>query len=106
MPFHKLDAIKSKEILPGFHARLLHMTNMTYSHVTVAAGHVLPEHHHVHQQVSILLSGDFEFTMEGETRIVSEGDIVEIPPNVPHSGKAITDCVILDMFSPVREDYK
>jgi quercetin dioxygenase-like cupin family protein len=53
-----------------------------------------------------VVEGDFEFTLDGEIKICKPGDIVHIPSNLPHSGKAITPCKLMDVFSPVREEYK
>jgi quercetin dioxygenase-like cupin family protein len=53
-----------------------------------------------------VVEGDFEFTLDGETIICKPGDIVHISSNLPHSGKAITPCKLMDVFSPVREEYK
>ena len=52
------------------------------------------------------LKGEFEFTLEGETKVYHSGDIVHIPSNSTHTGKAITPCSLMDVFSPVREEYK
>ena len=53
-----------------------------------------------------VLSGDFEFTVNGITSIFSKGDTIVIPSNTPHRGKALTNCKIMDVFSPKREEYK
>jgi len=45
-------------------------------------------------------------TVNGQTQVCEAGGIVTIPPNALHSGKALTDCYIIDVFRPVREDYK
>ncbi|HHH50031.1 MAG TPA: cupin domain-containing protein, partial [Saprospiraceae bacterium] len=60
----------------------------------------------VHEQVSNIISGAFEMTVDGVTKVCKAGDIVILPSNVPHSGRALTDCYIIDVFQPVREDYK
>ena len=74
--------------------------------VTVDKGAVLPEHFHIHEQVSRVLEGTFEMTIDGEKKTCKAGDIALIDSKVPHSGTALTDCVIFDVFTPVREDYK
>ena len=104
--FNNLDEVTANEIVPGFHAKMFHMEGITVMHVDVKAGSELPEHHHVHEQVSNVISGDFEFTINGEKRLCKPGDVATIPSNVPHSGKALTDCKIIDVFQPVREDYR
>lgn len=53
-----------------------------------------------------VVEGEFEFTLDGKTKVYTAGDIVPIPSNVPHSGKALTPCRLMDVFSPAREDYK
>lgn len=106
MPFVNLEDIAQKEIVPGFHARFLHTDHNTISHWNVEAGATLPEHAHVHEQTSIVLEGKFELTVAGEARALEPGQWAMIPPNVPHSGKALTDCKIMDIFYPVREDYR
>lgn len=60
----------------------------------------------MHEQVSYLIAGRFEFTIGEETRLVEAGSVVTIPANVMHSGLALTDCSVVDVFSPVREDYR
>ena len=67
----------------------------------------MPEHHHVHEQVAAqVISGEFELTLNGETKVMRSGDIAIIASNEVHSGRAITDCQLLDVFSPAREDYQ
>ncbi|MEM7187953.1 MAG: cupin domain-containing protein [Bacteroidota bacterium] len=104
--FTTFEAITPKEILPGFKARFIHTASQTLSLVTIEEGAVLPEHAHMHEQISQVLEGSFELTVGKETRVCSPGDIALIDSNVPHSGKALTACTIFDIFTPVREDYQ
>ena len=94
------------EITRGFTARMIHTDNMTIAFVDVDAGAELPEHAHPHEQVTNLLEGEFEFVLGGETMLLKPGLSVVIPSNVPHSGRALTACRILDVFQPVREDFR
>ena len=94
------------DIVPGYHARFIHTETMTIAYVDVDAGAPLPEHAHVHEQVTNLLEGEFEMTIGGETLCMSAGQALVIPSNVPHSGRALTACRILDVFQPVREDFR
>jgi quercetin dioxygenase-like cupin family protein len=106
MPFIDLDQADPKEIVPGYRAAFVHSDTMTFAYWMVEAGADLPEHSHPHEQVSNVLEGTFELTIAGETRRLGPGTIAVIPSNVDHAGTAITDCRILDVFHPVREDYK
>ena len=106
MAFISLEDIKNQHLFPGFVAKLIHTDGLTIAYFTIAAGSTLPEHKHIHEQVSNILEGEFEMTIDGETMILKPGTVAVIPSNTPHAGKAITDCIILDVFNPVREDYK
>lgn len=106
MPFIQLSDIQSKELLPGFSVKFIHTEKMTLAYWDIKAGSVLPEHSHPHEQVAAqVISGAFELILEGESKVMKTGDVAVIPSNAVHSGKAITDCQLLDVFSPVREDY-
>ncbi|MBI5303293.1 MAG: cupin domain-containing protein [Chloroflexi bacterium] len=106
MPFIELNDLTEHEIVPGFHGRFVHSANMTLSSWQIDAGAILPEHAHPHEQISIVLEGEFTFTLVGETRTVRPGSVIVIPANVKHSGKAITPCRFMDVFYPAREDYR
>jgi quercetin dioxygenase-like cupin family protein len=95
-----------REIIPGFVARFIHTQSQTLSLVEIEKGSILPEHFHSNEQVSKIIEGSFELQVAGVKKLCSPGDIAVIEPNVPHSGVALTRCVILDVFTPVREDYK
>jgi quercetin dioxygenase-like cupin family protein len=106
MPFLNLSQTPSREIFPGFKVRFVHSEKMTFAHWTIKAGALLPQHSHPHEQVVNVLEGEFELTIGGETRRLGPESVGIIPPNAIHSGKAITDCRIIDAFYPVREDYR
>lgn len=74
-----LNDVKGKTIVPGLYGRFVHGENVTLSFVDIEPGAQLPEHSHPHEQ---------------------------IPGNTPHGAHARTACKVLDVFSPVREDYR
>jgi quercetin dioxygenase-like cupin family protein len=106
MGFFKQDDMQAKVLFPGCRANLVHTENMTISHVRLDAGAVVPEHSHVHEQISNVIEGQFQFAIEGKTIVMGPGDTGVMPSHAAHSGKAITDCYIIDIFYPVRQDYK
>lgn len=105
-PFLNLDNIREKELVPGFYAKLIHAKGLSIAYVRIEGGSILPEHAHFHEQVTNVLQGELEMTVGGIRSVVKAGEVVVIPSNVPHSAKAITDCQVMDVFQPVREDYK
>ena len=100
-----LEAIPQIEILPGFKARMIHTDRTTTAFWEIEQGSVLPLHHHIHEQISIVTKGELELTVDGITHVLSPGQVLVIPSNVPHTGRALTDVEVTDVFSPVREDY-
>ena len=102
----KLSEIPTKEYFPGYTGKMIHMQYMTLAYWEVEEGAEVPEHSHHHEQLMQVLEGRFEFCLKGVCREYGVGDMVVIPPFQKHSGKAITACKLMDIFSPVREDYK
>ena len=102
---YQLKELKSHEVFPGFHGRFIHTDRMTLAFWEVTKGSSVPEHNHHHEQVVNMLEGEFELVVEGVLHRLTPGIIVTVPAQARHSGKAISDCRILDIFSPVREDY-
>lgn len=105
MPFLKLAQVPVTDIIEGYHAQFIHTNSMTLSFINVDANSALPLHSHPHEQVSQVIEGKFQLTVNGEVRVLEPGDIAVIPSNTQHGGVAITNCKLLDVFSPVREDY-
>lgn len=106
MTFLALKDIEEKEIVPGYRAKFVHSDNMTLGFWDVDQGASLPEHSHPHEQIANVLEGRFELTVDGEPRVLEPGMVAVIPGGVPHSGKALTPCRLMDAFHPTREDYK
>ncbi|MEP1096353.1 MAG: cupin domain-containing protein [Cyclobacteriaceae bacterium] len=105
MAFIEIESIGQREILPGYTVRFVHTDSMTFAYWDVKAGSPLPEHSHHHEQVASVVEGTYELTVNGETKKLQAGEVAVIPSDVPHSGMAITDCKLMDVFCPVREDY-
>jgi quercetin dioxygenase-like cupin family protein len=101
-----VQKIEPRELIPGFKGRFVHTESMTLVYWDVAAGANLPTHSHFHEQVVNLLHGEFELSINGQVHRLQTGDVITIPRNAEHFGKAITECRILDIFQPARDDYK
>jgi quercetin dioxygenase-like cupin family protein len=106
MAFIDVDSLAEKEVIKGYIARAIHTGTMTFLYWTVEAGATMPMHSHLHEQVANVLNGNFELNINGETQLLQPGMVAVIPPFVPHGGRAITACELLDVFHPERDDYK
>lgn len=106
MPFIDLASIPRIEPVPGCRLRTPFGEHLMLSYLEMDAGAEVPLHHHPHEQGGMLLSGRLQLTIGEETRVCEPGSMFLIPPNVPHRAVAVDGpCVVLDVFSPVREDY-
>ena len=106
MPHVRLDELTLvRDFLPGWGGRFLHTKNMTIMDWEIRAGTKLPLHSHPHEQLTILLAGEFELKIADQTERLRPGYVSVVPSGVEHSGVALTDCHGMDVFSPVREEY-
>jgi quercetin dioxygenase-like cupin family protein len=103
---YHIDTLTAREVAPGFRAKFVHSETMTVAYWQVSAGARLPAHSHPHEQVVNMMEGRFTLIVEGRPRTLGQGDIVVIPSGVEHAGMAETDCRLIDIFHPVREDYR
>jgi quercetin dioxygenase-like cupin family protein len=103
---YQLKDMKLREVFPGFSGRFIHTELTTQAYWEIASGSTLPVHHHIHEQIVHVLEGEFELVLDGVPYHLTPGTVLAIPSQVPHSGRAITACKILDVFSPKREDYQ
>jgi quercetin dioxygenase-like cupin family protein len=94
-------------IFPGVELRSTAGTNLMLSVVRLEPESVVLDHSHPHEQMGYLLEGRLEFTVGGVTRVLGPGDIWRIPGGVVHGVRALDQpAVALDVFHPIREDYR
>ena len=79
--------------------------SMMMVEVYFKAGAIGAEHRHPHEQLTYCLSGEFVFSVEGETRTVRAGDSLYVPASALHGTTCVADGRLLDMFTPQREDF-
>lgn len=95
-----------KEVVKGVLLKTLsHGANTHLTKVILKKGAVIPEHQHPHEQTGYLISGCLRF-FSGETETVAHpGDSWNLPGGLPHGAEALEDTVVIEVFSPAREDY-
>lgn len=106
MPWFDFNRTPHVFLREGIHGAIHHSDRMTFVHLVMEEGAVLPGHDHIHEQWTHVLEGRLEFTMAGETRILEAGQAVWIPSSTPHGARALDRCRAIDCFLPVREDFK
>jgi quercetin dioxygenase-like cupin family protein len=86
--------------------RYAHGDRMTIGDIRLDANTTVPMHEHPHEQITCVIEGRFEFTIGEETTVLEPGSVALIPGGVPHGGRTLTQCWVIDVFAPVREDYR
>lgn len=105
--FGAISALPPQRVWDGIAGRALHGTNLTLGLIELEPDAVLPEHHHVNEQLGVVVSGSIEMTIGGESRTLGPGETWTIAPDVPHSGRVgAQGAIVIDVFSPPREDWR
>lgn len=98
--------IPKEQMNPSLSRQVLHGSTITMARIEVLRGCVVPEHSHHNEQVSIVERGRVKFVIGGVERTLGPGDAAHMPPHVRHWIEVLEDAVIVDVFSPCREDWK
>jgi quercetin dioxygenase-like cupin family protein len=106
MPLTHLPSVSGRNLFPGVMGHYTHGERTTVGEVVLEPGAVVPVHQHMHEQVSYLVSGKLEFTIGNEKYLMDPGACLVIPSHQPHGCRALTACRVVDIFTPVREDYR
>jgi quercetin dioxygenase-like cupin family protein len=107
MPFFNAEQGTVRTLFPGVTIRAVWGEQIMMSFVEFEPHAVVPPHSHPHEQMGLLLEGEFEFTIGDETKMLTVGDVWFVPSNVVHSVQATEKgAKALDVFHPVREEYK
>jgi quercetin dioxygenase-like cupin family protein len=106
MPFIDWSDVPVQTLAPGVRLRTPYGERIMLSLVELDEGAVVAPHSHPHEQAGIVLEGMLELTIDGHARTLRAGEAYIAPGNVTHSARAVgSGCKVLDVFSPVREDY-
>ena len=96
---------KPRQLAEGLTGHYIHGHSMTMGVVEIKAGSQLAQHQHPHEQITYILEGELDMIIGGEQHTLRAGMCFVIPSNTLHGATAHTDCKVLDVFTPVREDY-
>ena len=97
--------VANEQLTPLLERRLVNGQALSVASVLLRKGCPVPEHRHVHEQITLVTSGALAFKFPEQTFTVRAGEMVCIPSNLPHSAEAVEDTTVIDIFTPVREDW-
>src|SRR5579871_433735 len=99
------DAVKLENLNPLLQRQLMVGQQIMLSRLLLKKGSVVPLHSHHNEQISYVLEGDLEFLIGRRKIRVKGGEVLAIPPHLPHRVEALMDSLSLDIFNPPREDW-
>jgi len=98
--------IPEEQIGPLWTRQMIHTPQLSILKLRFSKGAVLANHHHMHEQVTMVMAGTLRIEVNGEPFILHAGDVLRIPPDAPHMLEALEDSTAIDVFAPARDDLK
>src|ERR1700679_3929377 len=105
MELYAWDEMEKEVLSPTIARKIVSGEKAMIAQVFLAKGAVVPEHHHESEQITYILEGALQFTIDGKEIVVGKGQVLRVPSNVPHAALALEDTLDLDIFSPLRHDW-
>ena len=103
----KAADVEPVEMVPGVWRRMLtYGEQVMVVQVTLEEGTVVPAHRHPHEQITYVIEGELAMEVEGRTHVLGAGDSMLFPGDVEHGATALQRTLVVDTFSPPREEYK
>jgi quercetin dioxygenase-like cupin family protein len=102
---YQLDIISKEKLSDKITRQYIMGTQSMLVKWTLQKGAVIPLHFHPNEQITWITKGSVKVLSQGKEFIVKSGDVLIIPPNVPHEFHALEDTIDIDFFTPVREDW-
>lgn len=98
--------LPARQLVTGITGHYVHVQEMTFGYVEIKANSDMAAHQHPHEQITYMIEGELVMLMNGKEHPLSAGMYFVIPSNTMHGAIAKTDCKLIDVFSPVREEYR
>lgn len=105
MPIVDTSGLATLEKLPGWRARIFHSAAMTFAHYEFDEGATIHEHRHEQEEVWNVLDGELEVTIDGVADVAGSGMVAIVPPNTPHSVRALSSGRAIIVDHPVRREF-
>jgi len=98
-------SVELEDLNPLLQRQFVVGKEMMLARVLLKKGCVVPEHSHHNEQITYVLEGALKFWIDGREIVVEAGEVLTIPPHMPHKAEALEDTVDLDVFHPPRSDW-
>ena len=97
--------VEMEQLNPLLDRQMITGQNLMLARVLLKRGVVVPEHSHENEQLTYILEGALKFWVDGQEIVVAAGEVLCIPPHMPHKAEALEDTIDLDVFYPPRQDW-
>src|SRR5215831_15035903 len=105
LKYTKWKDVETEELNPLLGRQMITGKELMLARVLLKKGCIVPEHSHHNEQITYILEGALKFWIDGREIVVNAGEVLTIPPHMPHKAEALVDTVDLDVFNPPREDW-
>jgi quercetin dioxygenase-like cupin family protein len=105
---HSWQAMAKEELSPTIGRKMITGERMMIAQIFLKKGTVVPRHSHENEQITYILEGALRFHLgaDGAQEVtVHAGEVLTIPPNLPHTAEALEDTLDVDIFDPPRQDW-
>lgn len=99
------SSIELEDLNPLLQRHFVVGQNVMLARVLLKKGCIVPEHSHHNEQITYVLEGALKFWIDGKVLVVNAGEVLTIPPHMPHKAEALEYTVDLDVFNPPRADW-
>ena len=105
MKIYRWEEMQEDIMNPLAGRKAVHGEKITLARFRFDKGNKVAMHHHANDQITTVQSGAVRMTCGNEEFLLKAGDMVHVPPDVPHGNEALEDTVIIELFSPIRQDW-
>lgn len=105
LKYFKWEDVELEELNPLLQRQMVVGESMMLARILLKKGAVVPEHSHHNEQLTYVLEGALKFLIDGKEIVVGPGEVLCIPPHMPHQAIALEDTVDIDVFNPPRADW-
>ena len=105
---HRWESMPKEQVSATIGRRMITGDRMMIAHIYLKKGCVVPRHAHENEQITYVLEGALRFHLGAtgaQEVIVRTGEVLTIPPNLPHTAEALEDTLDVDIFDPPRQDW-